>query len=200
MLEEEEEDKADIPCCAQRIHMLSRSSWRRRWYSVHMLPPRRCWEYPLSSDWWTKFVMSVWDDERWIKHFRMSKETLASIATQLRPCLRRQSTVMRKPIPVFKRVAMFVWWLANVASYRELSEQFGVGISTAAEIVIEVCLAMELDLLKRYVRLGNVRQVSLFEPFTNSCICTVVISPPYISSSAFSLRHDVLPLFFAGLP
>lgn len=98
-----------------------------------------------------------------MKHFRMSREMLSEIASALHPRLHRQSTVMRKPVTVFKRVAMAVWWLANVATYRELSEQFGVGISTVAEIVIEVCLAMELELLEKVERLADIGKVRIFE-------------------------------------
>lgn len=95
---------------------------RMRWYSIDMLPPHSCWEYPCSSDWWEKFVTCVWDNARCIKHFWMSRGMLADIAVMLSPRLQGESTIMRRAVPVFKRVAMAVWCLANVVSYRELSE------------------------------------------------------------------------------
>ncbi|XP_054842101.1 uncharacterized protein LOC129334205 [Eublepharis macularius] len=62
---------------------------------------------------------------------------------------------MRQPIPVEKRVAIAIWYLANANCYREVREQFGVGLSTVGEIVLEVCCAMELDLLRKTVCLGD---------------------------------------------
>lgn len=60
----------------------------------------------------------------------------------------QQQTVMHEPIPTSKMVAMTLWWLANVVSYCEVSQQFGVGLSTVAVLVLETCHAMELKLRK----------------------------------------------------
>ncbi|KAL8182185.1 UNVERIFIED_CONTAM: hypothetical protein K2H54_046959 [Gekko kuhli] len=65
---------------------------------------------------------------------------------------------MRCPIPVDERVAIAIWWLANTVSYRLLGQQFGLARSTVAEIVIEVCLAMEMELLSSVIRPGPTAQ------------------------------------------
>lgn len=58
-------------------------------------------------------------------------------------------------MPTSKKVAMTLWWLANVVSYCEVSLQFGVGLSTVGVVVVEVCHVMELVLLKKTVCLGD---------------------------------------------
>ncbi|KAL8181296.1 UNVERIFIED_CONTAM: hypothetical protein K2H54_053088 [Gekko kuhli] len=66
---------------------------------------------------------------------------------------------MRTPIPVDERVAIAIWWLANTVSYRLLGQQFGLARSTVAEIVIEVCLALEMELLSSVIRPGPTAQL-----------------------------------------
>ncbi|XP_062980919.1 uncharacterized protein LOC134397858 [Elgaria multicarinata webbii] len=66
---------------------------------------------------------------------------------------------MRRPIPVEKRLAITLWRLATPCVYRTTAEQFGVGCSTAAQIVLEVCFAMEMTLLARTVKIGNVAEI-----------------------------------------
>lgn len=85
--------------------------WRAKChrYLIIRLPPWRCWYYPRSNDWWT-VIMSTWVEEKWIKHFQMSRETLGEIAQALHPCLQRQSMTVSKPMLVFKRVVRTVWW------------------------------------------------------------------------------------------
>lgn len=53
---------------------------------------------------------------------------------------------------------MTVWWLANVASYREVSK-FGIRISTVAVTIVEICHAMEMLLLCKTVYLGETQKV-----------------------------------------
>ncbi|XP_048345353.1 putative nuclease HARBI1 [Sphaerodactylus townsendi] len=133
---------------------------RSHWYALAEVGfPRRWWVYPCREDWWEKFVAEVWDAERWIENFCMSRGTLFGIVEVLRPRIERQHTVMRAPIATEKRVAITVWWLANRECYRLVGQQFGVARSTVAEIVLEVCFAMELDLLRATVCLREVDKI-----------------------------------------
>lgn len=70
-------------------------------------------------------------------------------------------TRMQSPIPVEECMAIAIWWLANTLSYRVLGQLFGVGRSTVAGIVIDVCLAMEAELLSPVVRPGPPVQMSV---------------------------------------
>ncbi|XP_054843582.1 putative nuclease HARBI1 [Eublepharis macularius] len=116
--------------------------------------PRRYWIYPRSRDWWDNFVTAIWDDQLWIENFRMTRETFNELVHSIGHRLSRQRTRLRNPISVEMRVAIALWYLANCSTYRQCMNQFGVGISTVAGIVLEVCLAIELELLSRVVCLG----------------------------------------------
>ena len=48
-------------------------------------------------------------------------------------------------------MAVTLWKLATNVEYRTLSELFGLGLSTAGEIVIETCDAIATHLLPQYV-------------------------------------------------
>lgn len=74
---------------------------------------------------------------------------------------------MRRAIPVEKRVAVAIWYLATNVTYRDLRELFGIGISTICEIVLQFCHAVEADLFGKVVRLGeDVGTVSITEGYT----------------------------------
>lgn len=91
----------------------------------------------------------------------MKRETLCGIAAQLHFRLQRQDTVTRPAIPVMNRVAITICRLTNITSYLAVGVRFGVGLSTIAALVIEVCLAMELDLLRRTVTIGAIQSTHL---------------------------------------
>ncbi|XP_063152340.1 uncharacterized protein LOC134492110 [Candoia aspera] len=121
---------------------------------------RHWWVSPATSrHWWETFVLENLEDEKWVEHFRMSKGTLFEIADLLRPQLHRQRTIMREAISVEKRVAIAVWWLSNLECYREVAVQFGVGRSTVGEIVLEVCFAIEHQLARHTIYLGDYQQI-----------------------------------------
>lgn len=158
---------------------------RARWYALSKVSVhRRWWVYPRSRDWWDSFVMEIWDDERWVQNFRMGRSTLFDLVETLRPRIERQRTTMRKPVATEKRVAMTVWWLANVVCYRVVGHRFGVGLSTVAEIVVEVCFVMKLELLHKTVCLDDVGKVTMSASLLFTMFpCTW----PYLLSSPLSL-------------
>uniref|UniRef100_A0ACB8EUA2 Uncharacterized protein n=1 Tax=Sphaerodactylus townsendi TaxID=933632 RepID=A0ACB8EUA2_9SAUR len=58
---------------------------------------------------------------------------------------------MRPAIPMVMRVAMALWYLASANSYREVAQQFGVGLATVADSVLEFSMAVEVHLYSRLV-------------------------------------------------
>ncbi|XP_048350019.1 protein ALP1-like [Sphaerodactylus townsendi] len=124
-----------------------------RWFAITSVPntPRH-WIGPQSHTWWDVLVMTVWTDEDWVRHFRMAKATAIYLADALRPHLERQDTNMRPAIPMLKRVAMALFYLASANSYREVGQQFGVGLATVADSVLEFAMAVEVHLYPRLVR------------------------------------------------
>uniref|UniRef100_A0A803TFY7 SCAN box domain-containing protein n=1 Tax=Anolis carolinensis TaxID=28377 RepID=A0A803TFY7_ANOCA len=129
------------------------------WYGTTP-EPRRWWVRPRTHRrWWREEVLPLWDEEMWVSNFRMSKETLFELSNCLRPHLERQVTTLRQPISVEERVAIAIWWLSSPLLYRKVASRFGVGESTVAIIGIEVCLAIEKELLGKTVQLGDYRQI-----------------------------------------
>ncbi|XP_042320621.1 protein ALP1-like [Sceloporus undulatus] len=129
------------------------------WMSTWPLIPR-WWVRPRErSNWWSTEVLQNWDNEMWISNFRMPKETLFVLAGILKPEIQRGESNFRSPISVKQRVAMTIWWLSSPLMYRKVASRFEIGRSTAAEIAIEVCLAMEKLLLRKTVQLGNYHKI-----------------------------------------
>ncbi|KAL8185415.1 UNVERIFIED_CONTAM: hypothetical protein K2H54_050465 [Gekko kuhli] len=70
-------------------------------------------------------------------------------AGTLRHRLEWQNTHIRPSIPVEKRLAITLWYLANQEYFRELRHLFGVGLSMAFLITKEVCRAIVEELFKK---------------------------------------------------
>ncbi|XP_054836350.1 uncharacterized protein LOC129330343 [Eublepharis macularius] len=85
----------------------------------------------------------------------MSRGTFMELVGVLRPTLERQATNMREPISVENRVAVAVWCLATGACYRVAVDKFIVGLPTVSDAVLEVCFAIERELLSKMVSLGE---------------------------------------------
>ncbi|XP_042325214.1 protein ALP1-like [Sceloporus undulatus] len=120
---------------------------------------RRCWQVPASHDLWDNFVSTIWSDEQWRHFFRMPRALFHRLVGILRPELEKADTVMRKAIPVEKRVAIGVFSMAHKSTYIVTAALFGTGVATVGEIVVEFALAMEKLLLSRTVYLGNAREI-----------------------------------------
>lgn len=120
---------------------------------------RRWWAYPRPSVWWRNYVMRIWSDEQWLEHFRMSKSTFLYLVGALLPGLRRNNTHLRSSISPEERLAIAIWYLAETTSYRIVGQVFGVGRSTVATIVVDVCLLMEQEIYARFVRPGPPAEV-----------------------------------------
>ena len=58
---------------------------------------------------------------------------------------------IRETVVVEKRVAIALWRLGTNVEYRTISHLFGVGMSTACNIVHEVCKAIVDSLLEKYI-------------------------------------------------
>ncbi|XP_074866063.1 uncharacterized protein LOC142021313 [Carettochelys insculpta] len=121
----------------------------------HHLTRRRLWSYPTSTNWWERLVLEEWDDDCWLRNFRMSRQTFMELCQWLTPALRHQDTAMRRALPVEKRVGIAVWKLATPDSYRSVGQQFGVGKATVGAVLMEVVRAINAMLLHRLVRLGD---------------------------------------------
>ena len=113
---------------------------------------RTVWSRPRNKDWWT-LVQEEWDDDDWIEHFRMGRDTFSELCRELEPYIGRHDTRFRKAISLQLRVATALWKLATNVEYRTLAQIMGIGRSTACEIVNNICEAITSHLLSRYISL-----------------------------------------------
>jgi hypothetical protein len=44
---------------------------------------KRTWKKERSTDWFDHIVLETFDDDQWIEHFRMKRETFASLCRDL---------------------------------------------------------------------------------------------------------------------
>ncbi|XP_015263418.1 PREDICTED: putative nuclease HARBI1 [Gekko japonicus] len=149
--------RTDLQALSHAPSRYNRRASIRAWAPViaaHTVP-RRWWVKDRSEDWWDNTVMATWIDEDWLKNFRMSRATFFELAGTLRHRLERQNTRIRPSIPVEKRLAITLWYLANQEYFRNLRHQFGVGLSTAFIIMKEGCRAILEELFKKKVCLPN---------------------------------------------
>ena len=79
----------------------------------------------------------------------MSKSTFDYLCEKLSSSVAKSDTVMRKAIPVEKRVAMTLWFLATGADYRSIGHLFGVSVCLVTK---EVCASIVSQLLPQFVR------------------------------------------------
>ncbi|PWA23147.1 hypothetical protein CCH79_00001919 [Gambusia affinis] len=112
---------------------------------------RTIWVQPRPSTWW-ETVSSSWDEVDWKKNFRMTKTSFLCLCDILRPCLTRQHTNFRSPLPVELRVAICLWRLATNLEYRAISRLFGIGISTACCVTQQVVTAINVVMKPLYIK------------------------------------------------
>lgn len=123
------------------------------------LTSRRLWCKERKSDWWQRISTGMVEHSWWTDNLRMSHSTFQYICRELAPYIDKQSTVMREPIELEKRVAVTLWRLATNIEYRSLAELFGIGRPTVGRIVLETCKAIAGNLLPRHVNFPSGREL-----------------------------------------
>ena len=124
---------------------------------LQQLPIREIWVKPRAKTFWS-MAEDQWTDNDWVTNLRMSQVTFEKLCEELAPFVERRDTNYRKAISVRERVAITLYRLADTASYRTVSNLFGVGKSTVCQIVLEVCSFIVEVLFKRLVHLPVTRQ------------------------------------------
>lgn len=83
---------------------------------------RRFWVRPgRTSSWWDNFVSGVALDSEWRENLRMSRASVVALSEELRPHIEGQTTNVRAPIDVQKKVAMTLHYLSDEGSLRRTS-------------------------------------------------------------------------------
>jgi len=113
--------------------------------------PRLIWMLPRSSSWWESVVLRNFTAHDWMQNFRMSRESFLYLCDQLKPMLEKQTTRLRAPVSVERRVAITLWFLATTAEYRTVAHLFGIARCTVCLIVHETCNAIVTKLMSVYI-------------------------------------------------
>lgn len=74
------------------------------------------------------------------------------LCNSLQPHLQRQTTTLRKPVPVDQPVAICIWRLATNVESRTISHLFEIGQSTAVSITNHIASAIVKNLLSLFIR------------------------------------------------
>ncbi|KAL8220510.1 UNVERIFIED_CONTAM: hypothetical protein K2H54_048563 [Gekko kuhli] len=110
--------------------------------------------YPRPTKSWETFICLVWGNEQWLKNFRVTRATFTWLVDCLYCYIGHTDMPMRRAISMEEHMAITLWWLVGKNYNREVSRQFGDSKSTIAGTVVEMCMAMDLELLSRMVCLG----------------------------------------------
>jgi hypothetical protein len=94
--------------------------------------------------WFSDFLVTQYDRQRWIQHFRMSKESVFELCTALRPHIERRNTCYRCAIPVEIQITAALYKLAQGVNILTCSEMFAIGRSIVGQAIREVVNAMNI--------------------------------------------------------
>jgi hypothetical protein len=92
--------------------------------------------------------------------FRMSRQSFFSLHALLQPHIERPQTHLHTAISSERRLAVFLYHIAQGAGYAAISNQFGIHRSTVSSIIGDVSKAITVHILKRYIRFPNVDEAS----------------------------------------
>jgi hypothetical protein len=104
----------------------------------HLSDELRWWMKPRSMAWFSDFLVRQYDRQRWIQHFRMSKESMFDLCSTLRPYIERRDTRYWCAIPVEIRVTAALYKLAHGVNILTCSEMFTIRHSTVGRAIREV--------------------------------------------------------------
>uniref|UniRef100_A0A3B3D670 DDE Tnp4 domain-containing protein n=1 Tax=Oryzias melastigma TaxID=30732 RepID=A0A3B3D670_ORYME len=115
---------------------------------------RRFWVRPgRTASWWENFELEVILPDEWRENFRMSRLSLLSLSELLRAHIEGQTTVMRSPVDVVKKVACTLYYLADERRLRKTANAFGLSRQVVSKVVRQVCKAITVHLGPQYVKL-----------------------------------------------
>ncbi len=88
------------------------------------------------------FLITKFDDKRWVENFHMTKATLFHIVANLKPIIGKQDTNYRKIIPIEICVCCAMYKLAQGANFLVSIELFAMGKSIVSLIFHEFVYAI----------------------------------------------------------
>ncbi|CAF2068136.1 unnamed protein product [Rotaria magnacalcarata] len=115
-------------------------------------PSRRMvWSRDKSLEWWTEIVPKM-DDKQFKENFRLERSTVSLLIKHVGPLLKKNETQLRSAIPVEKRICCALYNLGSESELRTIGHLFGIGKSTAGEILHEFCATVVDSFFYRLVK------------------------------------------------
>lgn len=109
----------------------------RHFNDIYSAEPR-VWQLPRPPNGFDDYYNSDNPDlGYWKENFRMSRNTFHYICDLCAPFLQTQDTTFRKALPLPKRVAVALGWLANGGSQRDAGVPYGISRSASQEIIAD---------------------------------------------------------------
>lgn len=180
-------------------------------HAALLLPPDlEWWVLPRSTTWFSSFVMFEFDDEQWMRHFRMTKQSELSLAAILRPHIEKLDTNYRPAIPIMVKACCVLYKLTQGASLMMCEDSFDVGKSTVCEMLRDVVKAINVELRHKIEWPNGNHLLAVMEEFRTFCSLPGVVGaidgthfkirkPPvspedyyYFKSSGFTIQCQVV--------
>ncbi|CAN8005038.1 unnamed protein product [Ixodes pacificus] len=141
---------------------------------------RRVWARVRSDNFWQHIISPDFSAQDWLHNFHASQETFQHLCEALREHIQTQDTAWRPATPVEKKVAVFLWRLANNCHYKVLSQLFGIGRSSACLVLKEAVQALLLHVAPRIVRPAE-NTMAFFEEVYGLPGCLGVLCSTYVA-------------------
>ncbi|XP_070385468.1 uncharacterized protein [Dermacentor albipictus] len=149
---------------------------------------RERWAFERNERWFEETLPHL-GENHFRQAFRVSQTTFRYLVESCRIALERQTTNMRKPLSVEKRVAVGMYRLCSSAEDRTIAHLFGIGRSTVNVVFREFCKAVTEQLEAEWLRMvrrheleKHVREFFFFTGFPQAIGaldgCHFPISPP----------------------
>lgn len=160
---------------------------------------RRIWARVRSDNFWHHVMSAEFNAQDWLHNFHLSRATFEHACELLRDHIATHDTAWRPATPVEKKVAVFLWRLANNCHYKVLSQLFGVGRSSACLVIKEAIQALVLHLAPRLIRPCDNTPAFFAEvyglPGCHGVVCStyIPVSPPlYVKAEYAVPGHEDL--------
>ncbi|CAF0959072.1 unnamed protein product [Adineta ricciae] len=97
-------------------------------------------------------------DSQFKENFRLNRTTYNELIRQIGPHLQREDTTFRLAIPVEKRVACALYLLGSTCELRTAANLFGIGRTTAGQILHEFCEVLVNNFFHRFIKFPTTSQ------------------------------------------
>jgi hypothetical protein len=94
--------------------------------------------------WFRHFLLRKYENNRWIEHFQMSKNTFMDICNQVKPLISKHDNKYRKAIIVEICISCAIYELAHDANILTCSGLFAIGRSSITFVLHKMVMVINL--------------------------------------------------------